>query len=111
MNKFNFLIKWILILIIVIGIILIPGCIEDKKNDSKKNHYVEGELYILFNDTINDSQARDIIKSYELDLLYAPSNNSGAYKVKVPIGKENYYIEILTENKYIEKVERVKEDP
>ena len=100
------------LIVLFIGIIIVLncyslGCIKDEP----KKRYRDGELFIRFNSTLNETEAEDIIANYGLEIIQKPNRPNASYKIEVPDGKEDYYVELLEKNPNIISVDRVNEDP
>jgi len=111
-NIFKLLLIFILafIFIAVISFLIIKN--YNKQTDSTTNNqtletdFVKGEIIVSFKPNTSKEDIVSILKKYNLksedkeELL--PLQNIGVYKVYVPKGKENYYIDQLKQDIIVE---------
>ena len=103
--------KRLIIITVLILLILLSILIVSYTKRDRSPRYVDGELNIIFNETVNETQAIEIIESYNLEIIEYPSEYFVAYRIKVPDGKENYYINLLEKYSEIKEVKRVFNTP
>ena len=78
--------------------LLFSGCIDNDKEIEKErgneNEYAKGSIVVQFSENINFTQAMEILNHYNLTL--SQSFSQGSFNpVKVPVGEEYYYMELL----------------
>lgn len=94
-------------LIFLVFILSTTGCLNlDNSDDNEK--WVPGILIIDFDNSVNDTIAREIIVSYNLTMVEFFDLQAS---VEVPIGDEQEYINILMEEPKIIGVGRLPEQP
>jgi hypothetical protein len=87
-------------------IIIISGCIH---SNSKK--YKDQEIGIIFKNYINESEAQLVIENYNFTIKHHTNDNPQTFIVLVPLGKEDYYLNILNNLDEIQEADRIPEDP
>ena len=102
------------------GVVTFQSCKEDliekivSKNPPKNLGYMPGELIVSFKEETEYYQAIEVLKSYDLNDFEEPIGSRGVmdksniqlqsyeiFLVKVPVGEEEKYIEILETNNLI----------
>lgn len=88
----------------LIAIIIVSGIVFAQDIGVVKQDYKNGEILVGFNDSIQESSASSLIKSYSLDY----DNSSWTIKlmiIKVPVGKEQEWITIFSKQSIVKYAE------
>jgi len=80
-------------IIILYSSVIVSGCLW-----SSEREFLSGEIEILFKEEINETRINEIFNETGLTIKYYPSDTFRGYRVKVPDGKEDEYVQMLQDN-------------
>jgi hypothetical protein len=97
------------LLYIVLILVFISGCLH-----SAPDRYINGEIWIRFEEGVNETQAVELIDDYGISIKYSSYKEEEDFflmRVVVPKGEESKYVELLEQEKIVFSVWRALADP
>ena len=93
---------WLIIIPLLLSSSIFAGCCT--------RSYAKGQIFVEFEDEIkNYTQANETLNKYNLSIINVENNlynsDSMEVKVKVPPGKEKYYVDLLEKDPIIKRAE------